>query len=365
MSPVRIGIIGTGVGLRTLLPGFRTVADAKVIALCGSSKERTDYFALKHSIPVACQNYQELCSRDDIDLVCVTSPNLFHYEHTKIALENGKHVLCEKPFTMKRSDMEQLILKRDDLGVLGLINHQLRFNPYIVKIRDLITSGQIGKPYYVQVHQQSMNSAANSTNWSWSFDATQGGGVRYAMCSHFADLLNFWFQAKYYNMSAHMEPVFTSMIDSNGITHSISASTFCRVSLELEGEISVDLSVTAGAYSFPRFDINIYGEKGEIRFDLNNKLELYTIKDKGIKQKLIVPNVFDDEKENQISIFSGSFRYFAPDIIHAIKNNDFDLLKNASKFEDARYTFRFLEDIGISANNSIIINPLKASIQYT
>jgi Predicted dehydrogenases and related proteins len=365
MTQVRIGIIGTGVGLRTLLPGFNAVPDACVVALSGSSMERTRFLASQYSIPVACENYDELCSRDDIDLVCVTSPNPFHFEHTQAALENAKHVLCEKPFTIEKSQMEQLIAKREEVGVLGLVDHQLRFNPYIVEIRKFLRSGLIGKPYFVQIHQQSTAFSDSNMKWSWSFDANRGGGVRYAMCSHFADLLNFWFNANYYNLSAHLNPVYTKRPDTNGTMHSVSASTFCGVSLELEENISIALSVTAGACSHSRFDIRIYGERGEITFDLNNKLSLYIAEENGPKKIIDLPNVYADEKANQVSIFSGSFRYFAPKIIHAIKENNHTLLAEASKFEDARYTFDFLDAISKAANGSLLINPMKNRVYST
>jgi len=364
LAQVRIGIIGTGVGLRTLFPAFKLIPDAEVVAICGSSIDKARFFSAQYDIPIACENHFELCMRNDIDLVCVASPNLFHFEHTKVALDNKKHVLCEKPFTLKRADMECLITKRKEAGVLGLIDHQLRFNPYILKIREFLQSGLIGVPYFVQIHQQSTGFSDGNAKWSWSFDAEQGGGIRYAMCSHFADLLNFWFNSDRYNLSASLNPVYTERIDENGKKQSISASTFCKVSLELSGGLSVLLSTTAGACSYPRFDISIYGERGEIHFDLTRKLTVYTIDQKGAEKKIALSNVYDDEKENNISIFSGSFRYFAPQIIRAIIDDNPSHVEHASNFEDAKYTFDFLEEIKESSNNGILINPIKSKANY-
>jgi len=364
LAQVRIGIIGTGVGLRTLFPAFKMISNAKVVALCGSSLDKTRFFASEYDIPIACESYLELCMRNDIDLVCVASPNLFHFEHTKVALDNKKHVLCEKPFTLKRTDMEYLITKRKEIGVLGLINHQLRFNPYMVKIKEFLQSGLIGVPYFVRIHQQSTVFSGNDVNWSWSFDADQGGGIRYAMYSHFVDLLNFWFNSNYYNLNASLNPVYMEKINANGKKQSILASIFCKVSLELNDGLSVLLSATAGACSYPRFDVSIYGERGEIHFDLSRKLTIYTADQKGKKKKVLLSDVYDDEKENKVSIFSGSFRYFAPQIIRAVIEGNLSHMKHTSKFEDARYTFDFLEAIKESSNNGILINPRKSEAEY-
>jgi len=364
MNKLGIGIIGTGVGIRTLLPGFRLLKNAEVIAISGSSPERTKQYATQNSIPVACEDYRSLCERKDIDLVCVASPNPFHFEHTLAALECEKNVLCEKPFTLTESDMEVLISKKQMSGKIGLIDHQLRFNPYLVKIRSIINDGIIGKPYFVQIHQQSLSFSDSQTKWSWNFDSKQGGGVKYAMCSHFADLLHYWFDSNIFNLSASLNPVFKDRKDLNGQSRQVSTSTFCSVSLELEHSISVSLSVTAGAFSTPRFDVKVYGDKGELYFDLDSKLRMYTVLEKG-KEKLIdCTDVFQDERENKVSIFAGSFRYFAPKIVKAILNSDWTEIKDASTFEDARYTYNFLDAVGNASNNSILINPKEKEHKY-
>ena len=77
-----------------------------------------------------------------------------------------------------------------------------------------------------------------------------------------------------------------------------------------------------------------------------------------------IPSVYQDEKDNKISIFSGSFRYFAPRIIQAISKKDATLLNDASTFEDARYTFDFLENIEKASNNNMLVNPLYNRKQF-
>jgi predicted dehydrogenase len=171
-------------------------------------------------------------------------------------------------------------------------------------------------------------------------------------------LLNFWFHSNYHNLSASLNPVYAERPDSNGKKQPILASTFCKVSLELSGNFSVVLSTTAGACSYPSFDVNIYGDKGEIHFDLTRKITVYTIDQKGTKKEFDLSNVYEDEKENQISIFSSSFRYFAKQIINAICEGNLSYVTQASNFEDARYTYNFLEAIKKSANKNVLINPI-------
>lgn len=364
MKKVKIGIIGTGVGLRTLLPGFRTVSKAEVIAICGSTPERSEFFADKFNVPIASKSYKELCENEEIDLICVATPNNLHFEQVKYAINLNKHVLCEKPLVCSREQLNELVRGSYNTDKYCIIDHQLRFNPYLVKIKTMIEKKNLGDIYFVRIHQQSMGFADPNVKWSWSFDENQNGGVRWAMGVHFADLLLYWFNEKMYNISGSMHPVITHRIDNLGNKREIKTSTLCTASMISESGISINLSVSAAAFSKPRFDIDIYGTRAEIHFDLDNKLQLYFSDRKENMNLIDLEGVFDDERKNQISIFSGSFRYFAPNIVSAIAENDECYLKNAAKFKDAIYTFDILEGIKKSVDENCIINPMQAKRDF-
>lgn len=359
MKDVKIGIIGTGVGIRTLLPGFRNVDGAEVVAICGSRFERSRYFAKEYRIPIAYESYKELCENEEIDLVCVATPNNFHYEEIKYAICMNKNVLCEKPLVCAKEQLYELVSLSDKTDKYCIIDHQLRFNPYMIKIKKMITERELGDVYFVRIHQQSMGFSNVNAKWSWSFDERENGGVRWAMGVHFADLLLYWFGEQMYNISGNMNPVITHRVDNVGEEREIKASTFCTASMVSKTGISINLSVTAAALSKPRFDIDIYGTKGELHFDLDNKLKVYFIDKQKYTDLINLEGVYEDERNNQVSIFSGSFRYFAPNIIRAISENDGHYLDIAAKFRDAMYTFDILEKIKKSANENCITNPMQ------
>ncbi len=101
---MRIGVIGTNWGLMHV--GAFRAAGAEVAALCGQSPEHTREVAAREGIPLATTNVRELC--DAVDAVVVASPDALHREHVEAALEAGRAVLCEKPFT--RTEEEALAL---------------------------------------------------------------------------------------------------------------------------------------------------------------------------------------------------------------------------------------------------------------
>src|SRR5262245_40298008 len=98
-TPLRWGILSTARIVQELLPAFAAASDAELRAIASRDLQRAGAFAATHDIPVACSSYDELLADDSIDCVYIPLPNGLHGEWTRRALESGKHVLCEKPFT--------------------------------------------------------------------------------------------------------------------------------------------------------------------------------------------------------------------------------------------------------------------------
>lgn len=353
MKTIKIGIIGTGVGIRTHLKAFKSIEGCKVVAIVGSSKKRAEHFAKQWNIPIACENYKELCNINDIDLVCVCSPNPYHYDAMKYAILKGKNIICEKPVSYISNEVEQLAVLCNTSKAFICVDHQLRFNPYMKKIKQIINEGIIGKIYLVKINQIGNGFSDNTLPWSWSFDGTQGGGVRLAMASHFNDLMQFWFNNRpVCSVTGNLNPIF-KVRNVNDEAKLVTASTLCNAQIQFKDELSAMYSINAGGFGPFRFEIDMFGDKGELHFDLVNKLSLYTCEKKGEKQIIEVNNVFDDERENKASLFSGSFRYFAPLVIEKLLGNEVKELDNVATLEDAKYNGMILDAIKKSSNSGI------------
>lgn len=356
MSKIKIGIIGTGVGIRTHLKGFQLCENAEILAICGSCKTRSQEFAERYNIPIACADYKELCDISEIDLVCVTSPNKYHFPAVKYAIEKGKHIICEKPLSDDLSEVYEMVNDIKQYNKIAIIDHQLRYNPYIQKIKAIINSEEIGHVYAVKLNQQGTGFANAAADWCWSFDGKEGGGVRLAMASHFNDLIQYWFNNReIISINAFLNPVTKHRKDKDGKIREVDASTICTAQINFADELCVQYYINAGSYVGSRFDISIFGDQGEIHYSLDDKLSIYKRDDIGHKQIVNVNGVFEDEKQNKVSIFSGSFRYFAPCIIEAIRDENYSLIANSTHFEDAIYNLQILDAIKQSANNGTIV----------
>lgn len=364
MRNVKIGIIGTGVGLRTHFPAFSKLDNVEIVAIAGSSLSRSREFAAKYNIPRACSDYMELCEMEDIDLVSVTAPNKYHLQMVKYAMKCEKHIICEKPVSENTSEVKDLASLSQEYDKILVVNHQLRYNPYMTKIKILLDNGEIGTPYLVRINQEGVGFSQKDAKWSWSFDGKQGGGVRLAMASHFNDLIQYWFgNREILAVSGNLNPVFKKRIDDNGVERTVDASTICSAKIDLKDELSLMYTINAGAYRKFIFEIDIYGDKGQIHFDLENKLSIYRQDCIGLEKKVEVEGVFEDEKANKASLFSGSFRYFAPKIIEAIEGNTEEIARSA-RMVDAIYNCMLLDAIRQSANSGEGVTFKKSENKY-
>lgn len=264
-------------------------------------------------------------------------------------------MILEKPATMtieEANELKQMIYNSDKINI---INHQLRFNPYLLKVKEIIEQGLLGRIYYINIHQQSTGFSNKDMKWTWSLEEKEGGGVRLAMGSHLIDLLRFWLKKEILTVKGNMDVVIPKRLDSNGNIKDVTACSFFDANLNFEDNITVNCSATCSAIGKSEFNFQVYGENGELHFDLENKLMGYFINEKGMKQEIKVDGVTKEEQENKVSIFSGSFIYYAKPLLSAIKNGNNNLLKNASTIEDAIENQRILDAIKESTITGKII----------
>ena len=366
MKKIKIGIIGTGVGIRTYLKGFRSFqAENEIFAIAGSNLERSKYFANEYNIPIACADYKELCDIEELDLVCITTPNKYHKDMLKYAISKNKNIICEKPMVNTVEEAEEINKLIKDYNKILVIDHQLRFNPYILEIKKMIINDTLGKIYNVRLNQQGTGFANENASWNWSFSSEDGGGVRLAMASHFTDLIEYWFgERDVVSVTASMNPITKKRLDSDNKSKNVYSSTTCDAFIRLKDELTVQYSINAGSYMGSRFDIIIFGDKGELTFTLEDKLKLYLRSSIGEIHKINPDGVYQDELENKVSIFSGSFRYFVPKIIKSIKTNNNDEISIAATPKSSIYCLKILDAIKASANKGISISFEKETNSY-
>src|SRR4030042_2755318 len=138
------GIIGPGRIAHKFAQGLASVPNAKLFAIASRSEDRARDFARQYKAPYYYQGYDNITQNPEVDIVYIATPHTFHFENTLMCLENGKPVLCEKPFTITRGQLQRLVdtARRNKVFLMEAL--WTRFLPTIQKIIEIRDSGQLG-----------------------------------------------------------------------------------------------------------------------------------------------------------------------------------------------------------------------------
>jgi len=141
---LRWGIIGTG-GIARQFTQDLLLAGHPVAAVGSRSREGAERFAARFGLPAAHPSYQDLVADPAVDLVYVATPHPWHYQNASLALQAGKHVLVEKPFTLNAAQARQLTEEAAGRGLLVLEAMWTRWLPHMTRLREIIAAGTIGE----------------------------------------------------------------------------------------------------------------------------------------------------------------------------------------------------------------------------
>ena len=191
---IQVGIIGASFAKAAYLPALATIDDAEVVALSSARMASAQATAEAFGVPHVYDDWEAMLANHEFDLVGIATPTVYHAPMTLAALERGAHVLCEKPTAMSSDEAQQMLDKANEQRRIGIMGHELRFNPNRRKIKQLIAEGAIGKVQHVNISNitASWGDPASRPENDWWSMADMGGGRLGANGSHQIDLLRFW-----------------------------------------------------------------------------------------------------------------------------------------------------------------------------
>lgn len=144
MTGLRWGILATGGIAASFASDLRT-AGLDLVAVGSRSQESADAFAARFDIAHAHGSYEALVSDPDVDIIYVATPHPMHHAAARLVLENGKHALVEKAFTVNRAEAEDLQNLAAEKGLLVMEAMWTRYLPHMIRIRELIADGALGE----------------------------------------------------------------------------------------------------------------------------------------------------------------------------------------------------------------------------
>lgn len=151
MSKLRIGIIGAGAISKRHLNSYRQNGTVEVCAICDVNGETAKARAAEFSIPHYCTDPMKLLEDPAIDAVSIVTPTFTHKDLVLAALENGKHVLCEKPPALNAAQAAQCEAAAKASGKVLMYGFVVRFSKETQFLKDYIASDAMGEIYYAEV----------------------------------------------------------------------------------------------------------------------------------------------------------------------------------------------------------------------
>ena len=143
---LKLGILGAGNIAATMAATTARMDDARCVAIASRDAAKAAAFAQKWNIPRAYGSYEEMLADPTVDLVYVATPHSHHYAHTRLCLEHGKHVLCEKALTVNAAQAQELFRLAEEKHLLLTEAIWPRYLPMRGIIEDVIKSGTVGQP---------------------------------------------------------------------------------------------------------------------------------------------------------------------------------------------------------------------------
>ena len=334
---IRIGIIGTGFARKVQIPAFKSCENAEITSIASGSLENAKTTAEEFGIAHFTEDWRETIARDDVDLVCITTPPKLHHEMTMLAIEHGKHILCEKPMAMNAEEARDMTAAAKNAGVLALIDHELRFQPGRMRAYEMLREGAIGKVRHAKCHFQAPHRGDPNIPWNWWSDIEQGGGALGAIVSHVVDSFHWFLDSQISSVFCQLQSQIKKRPASGGEMREVTSDDEALMILRFgDGGLVEDATglVSVSMTEYPKYKhrVEFYGTEGSLAVEARG--ELFIAKpvpdtewqQVGVDFGDAIPGVPDTG-------FSSGFTEFAPKIIDVIQKGGNEV-KHAATFAD-------------------------------
>jgi predicted dehydrogenase len=250
---VRVGIVGCGaITRRSHLPTLQA-AGAELVAFSSRTKASAEAAAAEAGSGVVVPDWRNLVALPDLDAVVIATPNAQHAAQALAAIEHGKHVLVEKPFTITVADADLVLAAAERYGVVVMTAHNARFAPPVQTLAKAVRTGEVGMVQSVRgvfCHPGPEDWSAAS---SWFLEREQsGGGALIDLGVHLVDSLRFVLDDEVVQVSASL----------SGLLDGVERDAVMLLDTRAGAVGSVHAGWRSG--SGPEFSLTVAGERGTL-----------------------------------------------------------------------------------------------------
>jgi predicted dehydrogenase len=164
---IRIGIIGYGYWGPNLLRNFYSANNCQVKMVADSRDERLALVKKIYPSIALVKNAEEVIASAEIDAIIIATPVSSHFLLAKKALQNGKHVLIEKPMTASVAEAEELIDLANKMNLTLMVDHTFLYTGAVIKMKELIDCGSLGQMKYIDSTRINLGLFQHDINVLW------------------------------------------------------------------------------------------------------------------------------------------------------------------------------------------------------
>jgi len=249
-APVRIGILGAArIAPAALIKPARGNAEVVVAAVAARDVSRAKAFAAKHGIARVHDSYEALIADPDLDAVYNPLPIALHGRWTRAALDGGKHVLCEKPFTANAAEAREVaaLAAKSDRVVMEAFHY--RYHPCALRVDEIIASGELGKLKRLEGHWCFWMPKASHNRYNYAL----GGGALMDLGCYAVDMVRRFGGSTPEVVSAQAK------LDGPQVDRAMTAE------LRFAGGHTGRIHCSMWSTDLPRLTVKVVGERGELR----------------------------------------------------------------------------------------------------
>lgn len=288
MTIYKVGIIGFGFIGKVHYYAYENIKhyypDApfrvKVLGVCTSKEETSRKVKETYGIEFTTTDYRKLIENPEIEIVDISSPNVYHYQQLLYAIKNKKHIYCEKPIV---STLEEAIKIENELKNYNRI-HQVtfhnRFIPATIKTKELIESGFLGSPTVFRIAYYHSGSVEKEKPIGWKQE--KGAGVLLDLGSHIIDLI-YWFLGEFDEVIGNDVILYPERPAVNGRMVKVEVEDHIVINAKMKNNaVGVIEASKIATGTMDELKYEIYGTKGAIRFSSENPnfLQIFSLEEK-------------------------------------------------------------------------------------
>ena len=177
MNKVRVGVIGAGFIGHVHIEALRRLGYVDVVAVSERDQAAAESAAAELHVPKAYGKSEDMLRSTEIDAVHIATLNHLHYPLAKMAMECGKHVLCEKPLAMESGQAMDLLETAKKTKVIHSVCHNMRYYPLVKQARSMVKAGEVGSVRLIHGHYL-QDWLFMDTDYNWRLIASVGGKSR-------------------------------------------------------------------------------------------------------------------------------------------------------------------------------------------